>query len=406
MRAVIALVLLCLVQSFHAFQLANIFGSLLTSFGGDVSLVTQANGTHISLITIANSGYETVNVQFGDVKTAYFDNTGLSLLEDTSLFSNAIDDDTSISLKIAGSTIAEISIDGLSTVAGAYISTDRVRSLNGNLTVSAGNQIKFQSTGSTVASIKQLSTGRLALEVAEGSFLLSDVILPTTLSSINMGPIAMFGTLNMNTNTISNGSLGVDMYFQAQFEDSTVSTLSVDLKHGSTVYFKFNETGVSTYDFPPIVGSGSDEITLNDQPQTLTNKAISFNTAGGAPSILDFYEKTSSYLTFGGAIPRTNVTVNITRIGNVVTLTFPDVQVICNDSLSIGTFDPFPALYERFSPPTNLMFFIPVIAGTPWYGRITIFASGVLQIDADQSGSAFYPSSIAGIAATSVTYSV
>lgn len=403
MHTVIAIVILALFQSCHSFTSP---AAEFRSNYGNLLLVSTPNASGIMLSVEGVEGSESIAVAFGATEYAHFNRDGLSLLQDTSLFAGRISDDTSISLEITGDTVVDISYTGLAMEASTFISTDNLRDVSGNLTVNADGTIFLERGGVPIASIGQDIFGLNAIIMDPLAVLHANLIIPSSGDAVSITSVDMFGNLDMGWYVISNAILGGEDVFQTTFDDSSVSSLSIDLKHGSTAKFRFNATGIATYDLPPLPDWTADTIVVRGAPQVLYNKGVSFTTTGGTPSILDFYEKTSEMLTLGLAIPRTNITVNITRLGNVVTIALPTVQVTCNATLTIGTFDPFPALPARFSPPVDYTYPILVLNGGPAEGRITILATGHLQMYSDENGSAFRKPNVVGLLATTLTYTV
>jgi hypothetical protein len=152
------------------------------------------------------------------------------------------------------------------------------------------------------------------------------------------------------------------------------------------------------------VGTGTTPkiLTIGASLDTITFGAgILLPTASATATALNFYQESTSSMTFGGGLtPSAAFNVRFTRVGNLVTVQWPDIQgATANSSIFSNT---VPTVFR----PTGSTLYKPmsiIINGTRQTGRAGI-VSGTLFFE-QQNGGGFVASGTGGAFAGGFTYS-
>jgi hypothetical protein len=142
-----------------------------------------------------------------------------------------------------------------------------------------------------------------------------------------------------------------------------------------------------------------------DTTDSLTNKTIQFTTSGGTPSTLDYYEETTFSTTFSGPFTETaSQTVQIIRIGKIVTLRIPEFsKTATTGSAQIVSTT---ALESRFRPATNIRGLNASVINNSaeTLGTVGVSIAGTITIYPGAYNTTFTGSGNAGIRGCCITY--
>jgi len=130
-------------------------------------------------------------------------------------------------------------------------------------------------------------------------------------------------------------------------------------------------------------------------------RGVAFETSGGTPTVLDYFEETTLVAPFVGAFTSGLITLRIKRINNQVSIKFPAIQgvAVVSGTLSIGVSIPV-----RFQPATEQTYGIRgVSGGVIQMINARIGTAGLLRFETI-TGAAFPSGSLCGTAATGFSY--
>lgn len=359
------LVILLLLSLLSVVSCFTFPGTQIDSNCGSISLTTYVNGTGIHLTNQGTSGLEIIDF-YSPTFVCSIDSTGLFLDPSVSLFAETV----------------EASSDHV-TIKGAT---------------------SFFMDGSTIAHIGYDWLYGTSLIIDAGSKLATDQITSSTDGNpVSIGNIQMTGNINLGGWSASNGYLGAaDTFFLTINPDTWDWAMLGFLLHGlGTSYISVAAN--SNYSLPDLSG-GSDEITVNDAPQVLTNKEVEFTTSGATPARLDRYQiDTPQNLNLGGPWGTRSVQFNATRLGNIVVLSLPTVQDTANATAYITSSNTLDAAFYPAHTDKTMSVMTLVGSGSA-SGYITITTEGYVLISADGSGAAFGSGYNAGFVSTDLTY--
>lgn len=129
-------------------------------------------------------------------------------------------------------------------------------------------------------------------------------------------------------------------------------------------------------------------------------RGVAFQTTGGTPTVLDYFEETTHVSIYTGAFTSGSITHRVKRMGNEVRISFPQIQAarVTAAILTAST-----ALPARFRPTTEQTFGIRGISGST-IQMITarIQTNGIITFSTITGGN--FPAGTCGTAATKFAY--
>ncbi len=158
-----------------------------------------------------------------------------------------------------------------------------------------------------------------------------------------------------------------------------------------------------------IQSQGKSNVEINDGAILIVNSGSLFENdglAGYNPSLFDVYEETTFTAMFTGALT-TNITVSIntTRVGNVVTMTWPQIIGACSSATNVFTSPG--TIPTRFLPNGNMFFPVFVEDSSTVQttsGALELLTTGILAIYKTAALGTFTASGSCGILTGSISF--
>jgi len=406
----------------------------LADFSGGIKTNSIATHTTGGNLTVVTTGAGNIDLNGTTVDTS----GTLSIASGADLAVNVIvDQGAGVTIACASSN-TDITFDPAGT--GRIVCAPGHTFLADTINPNTAGAITLASTSNGNVNLSPNGTGVVA--VAAAKTLTADTITPTTAGAItiastsngniNLSPngtgkvvLAATKTLGVDaiTTTTTNGSLAVtttgagNISLNGALIDSggtgiTISTVtapaSMTLNAGAgTQHIFLNPSGSGTVQVNPGFslladtvsnsasngalalttrgGNANITITPNGSGVIVMGKGLQLPTSGGTVGTLDFYEQnTSQSLTFSGPIANSAVSVNCSRVGNIVALRCTSFSVAANGSTAalVST-----AINSRFRPTADIRVKCAAISNSAVIdGIFQLAATGVITIATSSFG--------------------
>lgn len=370
----------------------------LSPFGtGKVIAAPDGGGLYINSVTGMNLNSNIISAAASNdltLQTVTFGNIFLSLASGTDKVQVVggsgilVNPTTASTSTTTGSIVTNggIGVAGAANIGG----TCTANSFSATTSISADSgSFTGNLTANTITSVVNITTPTLFV----------DTISPLTGTDININPsttsdkVKIGGTLQINDGmTVTSNSITAPAFLGISISTTSAGDIQIN------------------------PATSSDKVAI-------TKGGVAFLGAtdiGYTPTNLNYFEEGSLSLTASGAISNT-YTIFYTRIGQIVTLTFPDITNSTNvgGGISLATlptrFIPTAATYDPLSTGTITIFFVVRTRnlGTFTNGGIDVFLSnhansGKINIYNGPDGTGFTSGSgsVTGLTATSITYRI